>query len=181
MVNLTSDLLQPLLLFISPLAALINRINKSSFSAKFTIYLLRPLFWVHEFFLKYKDTNALLSISIFDDSARKAGFRVFYLKYRNWSRYEYFNKISTSLSLLNFLGVFSFSWFFFMLLLKIFPSTSVLPLTLDEFSYLSLYPIPFCLSISVLFCSPNSYASSALDTIVFCFVCDQEMFQGLFN
>jgi hypothetical protein len=178
MVNLISDILRPFILLTSPIASMINRINKSSFFAKFIIYFFRPIFWMHEFFLKYKSSDALLSIAIFDDSAKTAGYRLFYLRYRNWSRYEFFDKVSTSLSLLNWLCAFSFSWFLFLLLLKLFASSHLLSLALHEFSFLALYPIPIALLITFIFCSPNSYATIALDTVIFCFVCDQEMFQG---
>jgi hypothetical protein len=178
---LTKDTLRPFLLITSPVASMINRINKSSFFSKFLIYFFRPIFWIHEFFLKYKSPAALLSITIFDDSAKKAGYRLFYLRYRNWSRYEFFDKVSTSLSLLNWLCTFSFSWFLFLLLLNLFESSHLLSWALHDFSFLALYPIPVALLTTFVFCSPNSYATIALDTIIFCFVCDQEMFQGKFK
>ena len=178
MVNLILDTLRPFILLTSPIAAMINRINKSSCFSKFIIYFFRPIFWIHEFSLKYKSSAALLSIAIFDDSAKKAGYRLFYLRYRNWSRYEFFDKVSTSLFLLNWLCTFSFSWFLFLLLLKLFASSSLLAGALHEFSYLALYPIPIAFLTTFIFCSPNSYATVALDTVIFCFVCDQEMFQG---
>ena len=136
---------------------------------------------MHEFFLKYKSPLALLSLSVFDDSAKKAGFRVFYLRFRNWSRYEYFDRVTTSLSLLNWLGTFSFSWFILLLLIRMLSGSALLPVLPHELSFLCLYPIPLAFLSTLVFCSPNSYAPTSLDTVVFCFVCDQEMFQGESN
>lgn len=176
--SITLDVLTPFLLFTAPIAAMINKINKSSFFKKIIIYTLRPFFWVHEKLLKYKSSNAILSITIFDDSARSSGYRLFYLRYRNWSRYEYFDKVSTSLFLLNFLGTLGFTWFIFLFFVRIFSSSILLASDPKDFNFLSLYSIPLSLITTFFFCSPNSYASIAIETVIFSFVCDQEMFQG---
>lgn len=178
--------IEPMLLIsfiVNPVAKYIHKIQKGNVCNIILIYLLKPIFWFYEFFLKYKSVLSIISIIIFNDSASFGGYRLFYLKFRNWSRYEYFENFTSSMCQFNFIMSFIISTYFFYFLLEIFENTILLNYEqIQDLNYFQIYSPIFGLFISIFFCSPNNYISIALQTFLFCFVTDEEMFQGkLFN
>ena len=142
------------------------------------VFMFKPFIYLYDHFFKYKHPHVIYDLALFGKSIRMTGFRCYYLKYRNWSRFKPFYKGMGIYSVLTCL--FNFNLFY--LLLVIWVSIVQAPL-LESFSFSSLnylFYYPFLLSFFFTFNSKESsdVLNKSFELLIYCFVLDEEMFQG---
>jgi hypothetical protein len=142
------------------------------------IRFVKPFVYFYDIYLKYKAPSSLLNLVLFGENMNLSGYRIYYLKFRNWNRFKYFEDCYGLISNVGFLlnmystyAVFA-GWTF----LK--QSSLIEQMAYTEINYLMYYPIVFGVIFGFIFNLGFRLIDYGAECLIFCYVSDEEMFQG---
>ena len=145
---------------------------------KVIIVLVKPLVYMYERYFKYQHGQLIYDIAIFGKSVQKAGFRSYYLKFRNWTRYGTFYRGFGTHSFAGILLLFNAIYLFVLIWIAYIRVSFYETVDFTSLSYLIYYPMLFAMFFSFIFSEACSLLNTSYELLVFCFVADEEMYQN---
>lgn len=142
------------------------------------VVLLKPLVYMYERYFKYHNEQLIYDVTIFGRSVYRAGFRSYYLKFRNWSRFGAFYRGFGVHSIIGKLLLFNSIYLFVGIWITYIRSTFYDKIDFSVLSYLLYYPSIFGLYFIILFGEACSTLNTGYELLVYCFVSDEEMYQS---
>lgn len=142
------------------------------------IVLAKPLVYMYERYFKYHNEQVIFDIAIFGRTVHSASFRSYYLKFRNWSRFNVFYKGFGVHSSIGGLLIFNTIYLFVVIWVTFIRRTFYDNIDFAILSYLLYYPLLFSAYFYFLFSESCSILNTSYELLVFCFVVDEEMYQS---
>lgn len=157
-----------------------RRFNRIEYANKFNLMIVKsfkPLLYFYETRWKYFNSDTIIQIALFGDNFNLAGIRLYYLKYRNFSRMSPFMNIYGYFTIQGKLLVSTLSAAFIYFYMT-FAETTILGVDIEVVQVPALVPMLAFLGSMIVSQNFTNLIDLSIQTLVICFIADEEMFTG---